>query len=899
MPDWKALIRERIAPLALAPGRELEIVEELAQHLQDRYRELVAGGATEDAAKRAMVAELDEADLVRDLTRVERPIPPDAIAAGAESRSPMSDIGGDLRYAIRALRKSPGFTTVVLLTLALGIGANAAIFSVVNAVILRPLPYRDASRLVVIWGDLRRPGVNEIPASAGEYVDYRDRNRAFEQVAAYDTAGFNLTGGGEPERVDGAITTASLFPLLGATAEIGRTFSASEEQPGRAQVVVLSHALWTRRFHADRTIVGRAVAIDGHSAEVVGVMPPGFHYPDAATEMWKPIVFDADALSANNRGSHGFTVLARLRPGVTLAQAHADLDVVTAPFKAQYPGNYRNGFGTKVRPLRDEVVGDAGGALFVLLGAVGLVLLIACANVANLLLARAASRRKEIALRTALGASRSRLVRQLLTESVLAALAGGALGLVLASWGVDLLIAAAPDSIPRLREVAVDGRVVLFTALVSLATGLLFGLAPAIQASRADLNETLKEGGRTSGAAARGRAGRLLVISEVALSLVLLVAAGLLIRSFARLQDVQPGFDSGQLLTLRIALPESRYTTFQKGDAFFDELFAHLRASPDVRAVAAVNALPFSGSGGSRTFHVQGREVTRPEDATEEQLRIVTDGYFRAMNIPVVTGREFTERDSLKGPRVAVINEALARTHFPTEDPIGKRISFERDAPKWYEIVGIVGNIKHRGLDARDRAELYVPYRQPLFDSWTVRPMYLAVRTTTDPLGAVAAVRRGVNRLDPDQPISDVRTMDDRIDRSLAGRRFNMLLLGLFASLALTLAGIGIYGIVAYSVTERTHEIGVRLALGAQRRDVLAMVVGQGMVMTAIGTAVGLVLGLAATRAMSSLLFGVSATDPATFALITAVLAAVALVACYVPARRATRVDPMLALRHE
>ena len=609
-------------------------------------------------------------------------------------------------------------------------------------------------------------------------------------------------------------------------------------------------------------------------------MPATFQYPDAGVEIWKPMLLDAEALSEDNRGSHGYTALARLKPGVTLAQAQADLAAVTATFKAEHPGNYRSGFSANLRLLQAEIVGDTARPLLILLGAVAVVLLIACANVANLLLARAASRRREIALRTALGASRGRLVRQLLTESVLIAIVGGAIGLVLASWGVDLLIASAPETIPRLREVGVDRRVVLFTAIVSLGTGLLFGIVPALRAAGAPLNEALKDGGRVGDSAAHGRAGRLLVISEVALSLVLLIGAGLLIHSFARVQNVEPGFDARDVLTLRLALPESRYSTFQKGDAFFDELFTALRSRPDVRGVAAANALPFSGLGGSRTFHIEGREPKRPEDQTEEQLRIVTDGYFATMRIPVVKGREFSDRDTLSGPRVAVVNEALARKHWPNESPIGRRVAFSRDEPQWYEIVGIVGNIKHRGLDAADRPELYVPYRQPLFANWTVRPMYLAVRTDADPQAVAATVRRELARVDRDQPISDVRTMDERIGRSLAGRRFNMVLLAVFASLALTLAGIGIYGIVAYSVTERTHEIGVRLALGAQRRDVMAMIVAQGMVLTMIGTAVGVVSALLVTRMMSSLLFGVSAADPVTFVAIPVLLAAVAFVAC-------------------
>jgi putative ABC transport system permease protein len=661
----------------------------------------------------------------------------------------------------------------------------------------------------------------------------------------------------------------------------------------------LSHSLWTRRFSANPAIVGQSIPVDGRPAQVVGVMPAAFQFPDRTIEIWKPFLLDAEALSDNNRGSHGYTALARLKVGISRQQAQADLAAVTATFKADHPGNYRNGFGATLRPLQEEIVGDTGRPLFVLLGAVAVVLLIACANVANLLLARAASRRKEIALRTALGASRGRLVRQLITESVLVSAIGGLIGLALAAWGVGLLIAWAPDSIPRIHEVGVDGRVAAFTALVSLATGLVFGLVPALRASRAPLNDALKEGGRASGGGVHGFAGRALVVSEVALSLVLLIAAGLLIHSFTRLQDVAPGFDSSRLLTFRLSLPESRYTTFQKGQTFFDEFFTGLRLSPGVRAAAAINALPFSGLGGSRSFHIEGREEKRPEDQAEEQLRIVTDGYFAAMGIPVVAGREFTERDSLNQPRVAVVNDAMARKHWPHENPLGKRVSFSTDEPHWYEIVGVAGNIKHRGLEAADRPELYVPYRQPLFAGWTVRPMYVMVRTSADPASTAAIVRHEVARLDRDQPISDVRTMDERIGRSLSSRRFNMVLLALFAGLALTLAAVGIYGIVAYSVTERTHEIGVRVALGAQRRDVIAMVIGQGMAMTVTGTAIGIAASAALARVMSSLLFGVSAVDPATFVAIPLLLIAVALAACYVPARRATRVDPLQTLRSE
>ena len=859
-----------------------DVSEELRQHLDDQYRELRAAGASHDEAMREMADDLKAVRSIRSVLR------PELIAA-------------DVRYSLRTLRRNPGFATVVLLTLALGIGANAAIFSVVNGVLLRPLPYRDADRLMVIRGDLRRPGLNDIPASAGEYVDYRDRGHVFEQVAAYDTVGFNLTGGGDPERVDGAVVTTTFFSLLGASAQVGRTFVSGEDQPGRDNVVVLSHSLWTRRFSASRAVIGQTVPVDGRPAQIVGVMPPGFQFPDRTIEIWKPFLLDAEALSDNNRGSHGYTALARLKAGISRAQAQADLNAVTATFKAEHPVNYGNGFSVTLWPLRDEIVGDTGRPLLVLLGAVGMVLLIACANVANLLLARGASRRKEIAVRTALGASRGRIVRQLLTESVLIAATGGAAGLVLARWGVDLLIGISPDSVPRLREVTIDLRVMLFTAGVSIATGVLFGLVPALRASKGNTNAALKEGGR-SGSAMHGRTRRTLVVAEISLSLVLLVGAGLLLRSFARLSDVEPGFSANDLVTFRLSLQPARYTTFVKGDAFYDDFFDRLRALPNVRSVTAINFLPFSGQGGSRSIFIEGREVERLGDRLDEQIRIVTDGYFAAMQIPLAAGREFTRHDTLSSMRVAVINESLARKHWPNENPIGKRAAFSTSNPKWYEIVGISHDVKHRRLDSAARAEIYVPFRQPIFDppydNWTVQPMYVAVRAV-DPRAVVTTVRGVLARLDRDQPISDVRTMDERIGRSLSSRRFNMVLLALFAGLALTLAAVGIYGIVAYSVTERTHEIGVRVALGAQRRDMIAMVIGQGMAMVATGTAIGVAAAAALARLMSTLLFGVSAVDPATFIAIPSLLLVVALAACYLPARRATRVDPLQTLRSE
>jgi putative ABC transport system permease protein len=854
------------------------VPEEIAQHLEDRYNDLRAQGRSDGEARAEALREIDG-----DASRPTR---------STLRQSMLADILPDTQYTLRGLRRNPAFAIVIILTLALGIGANSAIFSIVNAVVLRPLPYDADGRVVVVWGDLRRPGFHEIPASAGEYVDYRDRSRTFDRVAAYDTDGFNLSGDGNPERIEGAVVTPSLFPLLGVNAEIGRTFLPDEEQPGRDHVVVIGHALWSRRFNADPSIIGRAIAVDGKPLRVAGVMPAGFHFPDDATEIWKPILIDADAVSDNNRGSHGYTVLASMRPGVTLEQARADANAVAGGFAKEHPGNYRNGFGVTLRPWRDEIVGATDRPLMMLLGAVALVLLIACANVANLLLARSSARTHEIALRAALGASRRRLVRQLLTESVVIAALGGSVGMLLATWGVRAIVALAPSGIPRIGEASLDARVLLFTTLVAAGTGLVFGVVPALRATRAAGGPSIR-----SRLAGRASPANLLVIAEVALSFVLLAGAGLLVRSFARLQTTQPGFDSARLLTFRLSLPLARYTTFAEGDRFFDELFAALGANPGVTGVGAIHAMPFSGNGGSRSFDIEGRTLRRPEDQTEEQLRIVSDGYFAAMRMPILAGRVFTARDTRDAPRVAIVNDAFARKHFPGGSAIGARLTFSKAEPRWYQIVGIAANVKHRGLDAADRPELYVPYKQPLFDSWTVRPMYVVVRTAGDPLSAVSVVRREVARLDVDQPIADVRSMDARIQESLGGRRFSMVLLGLFAAFALALAAIGLYGVIAYSVSHRTREIGVRIALGAQRADVLRLIVVRGMALAGIGVTVGLAAAVGAVRALSSLLFGVQPLDPATFIVVPIVLLASAWAACYLPARRATRVDALTALR--
>jgi putative ABC transport system permease protein len=923
--NWQQEVRRRLKGLNVDRARRREIEDELAQHLQDRYDELRAGGASETEARRDALAELGHTELLRELERVEAPAR-ERLELGAPSRSvhdargiplPASargfggarrgalrtrrrppDFAGDLRYAWRTLRKQPAFTAVIVLTLGLAVGANAAIFSVVNAVVLRPLPYRAADRLVVVWDNLPTIGLKDIVVSALEYVEYRTRNRVFDEMAAYDTTAINLTGIGEPERLDAAVVTASLFPLLGAAPAIGRAFVETENTAGRDGVAILSNGLWRRRFGSDLAIVGTLVTHDGRALEVIGVMPPTFLFPDDTIELWTPMPFNADLLSENNRGSRSYTVLARLKPGVSIAQAQAGMNAVTEALVREHADHYRAGFYTTVRSLQQEIVGDTGHALFLLLGAVGVVLLIACANIANLLLVRAHARRKEVAIRAALGARRGRIVRQLITESVVLALVGGVLGLLLAVWGLDVLVAVAPRDIPRLTEISIDWRVVGFALSLSFATGVVFGLAPALHATRADLNETLKEGGRATAGVSHHRVRRLLVVAEVGMSLVLLIAAGLLINSFARLQDVSPGFDPARLLTFRLAPPTAKYT-FERSEQLFADIAARLRERPGIEAVSATNALPFSGSGGDRTFFLEGQLNPTPEGKPDEQVRFVTAGYFAAMRIPVRRGREFTDRDTLNSVRVSIINEALARKYWPNEDPIGKRLTFDRLQPVWYQVVGVVGNIKHRSLDVDAKPELYVPYSQPLFAGPTARPMFIVVRTTFDPLLAIGAVREVVASLDPEQPVSNVRSMEQRIALSLASRRFTMAILVVFAGVALLLAAIGIYGVVAYAVGERTHEIGVRLALGARPHDVLAMLVRDAMLLAGAGAALGVVGAAALSRVMAGLLFGVSATDPATFAALTIVLAAVSLCACYMPARRATTVNPVTALRGE
>ncbi len=799
----------------------------------------------------------------------------------------------DIRYAVRMLIKKPGFTVVVVAALALGIGANTAIFSIVNSILLRPLPYRDPARLAMIWMDNKRMNVDQDIHSYPNYVDYRDQNQVFESMAAYSGISLNLVGVGEPERILGAATTASLFEVLGVDPQLGRVFTVEEEQIGQDKVAILSYGLWQRRFGGDPNILGQQILVSDVSRTVIGVMPPSFKYPHKDAEIWVPLAVSDNARQA--RGSFAYYAIGRLKPGVSIEQARVEMSSIASNLANQYPG--LEGYGVNLVPLHEQVTGKVRPALLVLLGTVAFVLLIACANVANLLLARAAGREREIAIRTALGANRARLIRQLLTESTLMGLAGGAAGLLIAKWGLSALIALSPEDIPRLDQIGIDGRVLGFTVLVSLLTGLVFGLVPALQASKPDLNESLKESGRSSTAGVeRRRARSALVVVEVALSLVLLIGAGLMVKSFSRLQKVDLGFNPDRLVSMNIQLSRTKYQG-PAGAQFFRQLIDRVEAMPGVESAGAISAIFIDALPNSTNFTVEGKPPVPASEQIETPVDVVTPSYFRTMGIALLRGRELTEQDGLESQQVAVINDTFARRFWPGEDPIGRRFKFgdtDSDAP-WMTIVGVVGDMRRTGLDVDVRCETFLPYSQRRFVGF----LSLVVRAKSDPRVIATAVRDQVWGIDPSQPVSHIRTMDQLLEGMMAQRRLNMVLFALFGGVALVLAAVGVYGVISYSVTQRTHEIGIRMALGAGSADVLRLIIANGMTLVLIGVAIGLIAAFALTRLMTTLLFGVSATDPATFAAISGILSGVALAACFVPALRAIKVDPMVALRYE
>ena len=821
----------------------------------------------------------------------------------------MHTLWRDVRYAARMLVKNPGITFIVILALALGIGANTAIFSVVNAVLLRPLPYDEADRLVFLSESSKT--MDEISISYPNFSDWRNQNHVFEKIGVYNRESYNLTGGGEPERISTAQVSADLFSALRVTAATGRVFNNDEDKPGGAPVVVLSYGLWQRRFGGQSSIVNQQLTLNNKSYTVIGVMPQSFQFP-SRVEMWVPVGQLSGDPNWQMRGNHpGLYGVARLKPGVTVAQAKAEMDNIAGNLEKQYPDS-NSGNGVHVQPMLEAFVSDIRPTLWVLFAAVGFVLLIACANIANLLLARASARQKEMAIRAAMGAGRWRIARQLLTESVLLSLTGGALGLLVARWGIELILYISPNAIPRSREIGLDWRVLAFTLGVAFVTGVLFGLVPALQAGVVDVHETLKETGR--GVTGRHWLRSSLVVVEVATTLVLLVGAGLMIRSFYRLQKVNPGFSYEHLTSFSVSLPEKKYATEQQRTRFFTQLIENIRALPGVEAAAAASGLPLGNNGWQTSFIVDGKPVPPKAETPLMEACLVTADYFRAMNIPLQRGRYFTEQDDrswlvgrdlsklkddqkqIAGLNVIVIDEEFARRHWPGEDAVGKRIrSGTEDSAPVVTVVGVVGRVKMEALNQDSkRVQGYLSFAQmPSFG------MTIITKSATDPGQLVAALRQQVKAIDADQPIYDIRTMNEIRSDSVAPERLNLTLLTIFAGLALVLAIVGIYGVMSYSVTQRTHEIGIRLAIGAQQRDVFRMVIGQGMMLALLGVGFGLIGAFGLTRLMATMLFGVEPTDPATFAAIAALLTLVALVACYVPSRRATKVDPVVSLRYE
>jgi putative ABC transport system permease protein len=800
----------------------------------------------------------------------------------------------DLRYGVRMLAKSPGFTFVALLTLALGIGANTAIFSIVDAVLLRPLPYKDASRLVNLHSTLTYFPQFHLGESPADFVDIRAQNQFFDSMAMYRMSAMNLTGEGNPEEISAGAVSADLFPMLGVRPFGGRWFIEEEEQPGKDSTAILSHGLWQRRFGADPGAMGKHLTLNGKLYTIVGIMPSGFRFPQK-TDLWIPLALaPADW---REREMHGTEVLAKLKPGVELPRVQAELNTIASRLANQYP-NVDQGLGLLVVPLQEASVGGVRPALLVLLGAVGFVLLIACANVGNLTLARSLKRQREMAIRATLGASRSRIARQLLVESLLLALTGGALGLLLAMWGVDALRSFAPANTPRLDELRVDPGVLWFSFAISALAGILFGLVPAVQSSRPDLNSSLKEhGAAPSGKFEHHRLRSVLVVSEVALALVLLTGSALAIQSFSRLTSVNPGFRTDHLLTLSIHLPSSKYPKDSQQINFAQQLLEKVKPLPGVISVAGASMPYLRGRMSLSTIQIEGAPSRSDSSSDNVEFKAISPGLFETMGIRLLKGRDFDSHDVAGTLRIVAVSESLAHRYWPGANPIGKRVSLDQDPdghPIWSEVVGVVSDTRDIHFDVAPKAVVYVPLLQ--IGSGQI---ILIVRTTADPVALAAAVRSQVWAVDPDQPITDLLTMEQVVSESVAAPRFRTLLLGIFAGLGLVLTILGTYGVISYSVSQRTHEIGIRIALGAHPHDILALVIGQGIKLALTGVAIGVCAALVLTRWMASLLYGISATDPLTFAAVAILLTAVALAACYVPARRATRVDPMVALRYE
>jgi putative ABC transport system permease protein len=814
----------------------------------------------------------------------------------------MTGLLQDLRYAVRQLRKGPGFTAVAVITLALGIGANTAIFSVVNGVLLRPLEFPNADRLVRVWHvppPKSFPGMTTFSVSAANYFDWERQNHVFERMAIYTFHGFTLTGGDKPEQVDGCAATSGFFSTLGVQPMLGRVFLPEEDQPGHSNVVVLSHRLWQEHFGSNPAIVGQNINMDGGSYLVAGVMPANFQFPDFA-QMWTPMAWTDQEKAV--RGEHHSVVVARLKPGVDLKQAQAEMNTISSRLEQQYPEDDK-GWGAVVVPLHDDMVSDVRPALLVLLGAVAFVLLIASVNVANLALARTFSRQKEIAIRTALGASSGRVLRQILTESVLLALAGGALGLSWAHSGVRLIMAFLADKLPHSIAVGLDAKVLAFTAAISVTTGILAGFLPALRLTRADVSQSLKQGlGRTDADSSGHRTRSILVVAEVALSLMLLVGAGLMIRSFQLLHQVSPGFDSRNVLTMTAMVSNAKFPNPAQQVTFFEQVLQRVRSLPGVEAAGVIDDVPLNNGGSHQPVAIEGRPTLPMSEQPEVDVRLISQGYMNALHIPIVRGRDFSDTDLAGRSAVILISESMAHQFWPGEDAVGKRLTLTFSPGAVREVVGIVGDVKLDGLDqTRPSATLYLPLDQVPASprGWRSFPMSLVVRSASSPTGLASAVSNAVHDVDRDMPLRDIFTMDDLVANSLSQQRFNMLLLGAFAGLALLLAAVGIYSVLSYSVKRSVREIGIRLALGARLGDVLRMVVLEGMKPALLGVLAGAVGALAMGRVLSSLIYQVKSTDPVTFLAVTVLLMGVAVMASIIPAYRATKVDPMVALRYE
>jgi len=804
----------------------------------------------------------------------------------------MNTLWQDLRYGIRLLARKPFFTSIVVLTLALGIGATTAIFSVVNSVLLRPLPFRNSERIVTLWQNNIKAGVERDKVSPANFLDWRDQNQVFEETASAEPFGFDLAGDAEPERIRGWLVSEGFFRILGVNPQHGRTFMPEEERLTTGQPVVISHGFWKRRFGSNADVVGQGLLMSGQTYTVVGIMPPQFRFPDDR-DVWVPKVFNAS--DKQRRGANNLHVIARLKDGATLNEAQHEMSTIAARLAQEYPQTNRE-MGATVVSLPEHLVGHVRPALLMLLGGVGFVLLIVCSNVANILLARGVQRQKEFAIRAAIGATRKRLVRQMFTESFLLSLLGGIFGVLLANWGVNLIQSFNPGYLPRVQEIGIDGRVLAVALGVTVLTAILFGLLPSLQFSKPRLQEFLKEGGRSGGNAVRRRLRNLLVVSEIALALVLLVGTSLLVRSSSRLLQVDPGFASDKVAVLEVHV-WGKYPKPDQRAAFFEQTLERIAALPGVEAAGAVSSLPLIETriDIDSTFSIEGQPASAPDQQPSAYQTIATPEYFRAMNVPLRNGRFFTSADNQTSVPVVLINETMARRYWPDEDPIGRKVTVRlAGPPSTREIVGVVSDVLHTGLDGAPRPELFVPHLQNPFGSMTY-----VVRAANEPEGILSAVKNEIRAVNPNQAFSTTTTMKQLLSKSLGERRFTMLLFSCFAALALVLAAVGIYGLISFSTSQRTHEIGVRIALGAQRSHIFKMIMGEGMKLSLLGVAIGLAGALALTRFLKGLLFGVTATDPLSFAGMSLLIVGTALLASYLPARRATKMDAMNALRYE